>query len=339
MEARLARGRAHARAALVGNPSDGYRGHTLALTLAEFAAEVTIEPAPLLEIVPGDQDRNTFRDLDELVADVRANGYYGGLRLVRAVLKRFAEHCADSGAGTLHPAFRVHYSTSIPRQVGLGGSSAIVIATLRALAAFHGVELGPDALARLALATETEELEIPAGPQDRFVQAHEGVLYMDFSRDEVEVERLDPAAPPPFFLAYRADASEPSAIVHTELRRRFDEGDTPVRAAMAELAELAVRGRAAMRAGDRRELGALMDRTFELRRGIQTLDPRHERMIEIARAHGAAANYAGSGGAIVGVRPEAERFASIRAALAAEGCAVLELRPAPRARSGSPSGA
>jgi glucuronokinase len=108
---------------------------------------------------------------------------------------------------------------------------------------------------------------------------------------------------------------------------------------MAELAKLAVSGRAAMHAGDGRELGALMDRTFELRRRIQALDPRHERMIEIARAHGAAANYAGSGGAIVGVRPDDDRFASLRAALDAEGCAMLGLRPAPRARSGSPSGA
>jgi glucuronokinase len=339
MEARLARGRAHARAALVGNPSDGYGGRTLATTLAEFAAEVTIEPGPLLEIVPGDQDRNTFRDLDELVADVRANGYYGGLRLVRAALKRFAEHCAGSGAGPPHSSFRVHYSTSIPRQVGLGGSSAIVIATLRALAEFHGVELAPDGLARLALATETEELEIPAGPQDRFVQAHEGVLYMDFSGDEVEVQRLDPAAPPPLFLAYRADASEPSAIVHAELRRRFDAGDATVRAAMAELAELAVSGRVAIRAGDGRELGALMDRSFELRRRIQALDPRHERMIEIARAHGAAANYAGSGGAIVGVCPEGANVADLQAALAADGCAMLELSPGRRARSESPSGA
>ena len=33
------------------------------------------------------------------------------------------------------------------------------------------------------------------------------------------------------------------------------------------------------------------------------LDPRHLRMVELARELGAAANYAGSGGAIVGVVP------------------------------------
>ena len=325
MEAKPARGRAHARAALVGNPSDGYGGRTIATTIADFAAEVAIEPAPLLEIVPADQDRNAFRDLDDLAADVRANGYYGGLRLVKAALKRFADQCAEERREPAQGTFRVRYSTTIPRQVGLGGSSAIVIATLRALASFHGVELGHDRLAALALATETEELEIPAGPQDRFVQAHDGLLYMDFGPGGgAAVERLDPAGLPTLFLAYRTDASEPSAIVHSDLRRRFAEGDAEVRAAMTELGDLAARARDALLSREHDELARLIDRNLELRSHLQPLDPRHERMVAIAHDHGSHANYAGSGGAIIGTRPSGEAWRALRSALESEGCGVID---------------
>ena len=63
----------------------------------------------------------------------------------------------------------MRWRTSIPRGVGLGGSSAIVIAVLRALCALHGTELDPARMAELALAIETEDLAIAAGPQDRVV--------------------------------------------------------------------------------------------------------------------------------------------------------------------------
>ena len=322
MEPKVARGRAQARAALLGNPSDGFGGATIAVTVPAFGAEAEVSTAPLLEIVPADQDRNTFRDLDELVADVAANGYYGGLRLVKAAVKRFAQHCAEADTEPAAPSFRVRYSTSIPRQVGLGGSSAIVIATMRALCEFHELELPADEVAALALTAETEELDIPAGPQDRFVQAHGGLLFMDFTGPRPVVESLDPAALPPLFLAYRTDASEPSAVVHSELRRRHAEGDPVVTSTMNELAELARRGRDALQAGETALLGALIERNLELRRTVLQLDPRHERMVEIAREHGAATNYAGSGGAIVGIRPD--RADALTSALEAEGCAVLE---------------
>lgn len=47
-------------------------------------------------------------------------------------------------------------------------------------------------------------------------------------------------------------------------------------------------------------------------------------MIEIARSLGAPANYAGSGGAIVGALPPEVRIAKLRAAFEPEGFAVVE---------------
>ncbi|MFL5870873.1 MAG: mevalonate kinase [Solirubrobacterales bacterium] len=329
-------GRANARAALVGNPSDGFGGKTISVALAEFAAQATVSRSERLEIVPAAQDRNVYEGVDQLVADVEANGYYGGLRLVKAAIKRFADHCREAGHD-FDGRVSVAYATTIPRQVGLGGSSAIVIATMRALAAYLEIELDPARLARLALSAEADELGIPAGLQDRVVQAYGGLVYMDFDPGARQpFEQLDPGLLPPLFVAYRSDASEPSAAVHSDIRARYDRGEPETVAAMDEAASLAERGRACLLAGDHRRLGELMAANVAARARIVELDPRHARMIEVAEALGAPANYAGSGGAVVGIRPEGRRTDELREAFAAEGCDVIE--PARRAAGQALSG-
>ena len=129
-----------------------------------------------------------------------------------------------------------------------------MIATLRALVrAARRSSSSPPALAELALAVETEDLGIAAGPQDRVIQAHEGLVYMDFARDRAPAhELLDPALLPAAFIAYRPSAASPSGDVHAELRRRFERGDPAVIEALAEIAELAEAGRRCLLDGDRR---------------------------------------------------------------------------------------
>ena len=57
-----------------------------------------------------------------------------------------------------------------------------------------------------------------------------------------------------------------------------------------------------------------------LRGELLDLDPRCVAMIDAARAAGAAANYTGSGGAIVAVRPDDGALEDVRDALEAIGC-------------------
>ena len=141
-------------------------------------------------------------------------------------------------------------------------------------------------------------------------------------------EPLDPALLPPLFCAYARDAASPSSAIHGDLRRRHADGDGRTRATMAQIAELAGRGRDALLAGRADELGVLMDRNFDLRAELVELDPRQVRMIELARELGAAANYAGSGGAIVGIVPSGAGLESFREAFEAEGCELVEATPA-----------
>jgi glucuronokinase len=326
---RLVRAQANARAALVGNPSDGYGGRTISFTFRQFAARATVYEWPRLEIVPGREDQVSFASLDELVDEVRGNGYYGGLRVVTAAMVRFADWCAANGVELEPRNVSVRYETDIPRGVGLGGSSAIATAVVRALCGFHGVRIPPEQLPSVVLAAETEELGIAAGLQDRVAQAYEGLTYMDFDpalvaeRGHGRYERLDPTLLPPLRVAFLAAAAQPSHEAHRAVRNRFRAGDEAVTAAMSEIAALATEAREALEAGERGRLGELMDRNLDLRASVFELDPRHLAMVDAARAAGAHCNYAGSGGALV-LLPDPARGAELEGELGTLGCALIE---------------
>ena len=82
----------YARVALLGNPSDGFFGKTIALQIHNFAAEVQVWESPELSLKPHPEfDPTSFPSLEALRATASAQGYYGGLRLILAACKKFAD--------------------------------------------------------------------------------------------------------------------------------------------------------------------------------------------------------------------------------------------------------
>ena len=162
--------RAFARAGLLGNPSDGYHGKTISMIVRNFFADVTLTESNRLVLVPASSEDLSFDSLNQLVMRIDERGYYGGVRLIKAAIKRFFEYCRVTDQSLHDQNFSIDYSTNIPRQVGLAGSSAIVTAALRGLMDWYNIEIHPHLLASLTLSAETE-LGIPAGLQDRVIQA------------------------------------------------------------------------------------------------------------------------------------------------------------------------
>ena len=330
----LIRKTAYARAGLVGNPSDGYNGKTISVIVKDFSARVTMYEWDQLEIVWSQEDRSRFRSVRDLAQDVRQHGYYGGIRLVKAAIKKFVEYCISRGHRLHDRNFSVRYDSDVPRQVGLAGSSAIIVATLRCLMEFYNVDIPREVQPSLVLSVETDELGIAAGLQDRVIQVYEGVVYMDFAKDRMEHHRgllcgayepLDTALLPPLYLAYSTDVSEPTEIFHNNLRARFEQGEPAVVNAMNRFAELAFEARQAIVDQDAARLATLIDENFDLRRSICQLPKNQVDMIERARTAGASAKFAGSGGAIVGTFPDKATFERLAANLAPIQCQVLRL--------------
>lgn len=150
---------------MVGNPSDGFFGKTISFAFKNFFAEVVLYESPRLEILPSYKDHSVFTSVNELVNDVRLHGYYGGIRLLKATVKRFYDYCQAHDIELHDKNFTLQYKSSIPHGVGLAGSSAIITACMRALMAFYGVSIPKYTQANLILAAEIEELQIAAGLQ------------------------------------------------------------------------------------------------------------------------------------------------------------------------------
>jgi len=322
----------YARAGLLGNPSDGYFGRTISFAMSNFRARALVYPSGRLEIKPAKADIPRFENLGELYRVTRWRGYYGGVRIVQALIVRLIDYCRAQGIELPDRNFTLEYESSIPQRLGLGGSSAIITAALRALCAYYALDIPLPVQANLALEAETLELGVPAGLQDRVAQAYQGLVYMDFSRGLMEsrgygeYQRLDPDLLGNVYVAYRTSLSEGTEVFHNNVRDRWNRGEPEIVEAMRTWAGYAEEGRDCLLRGDGKRLNELIDANFDLRARLYHIGSGNREMIEIARAAGASANFAGSGGAIVGLYRDAGMLARLTESMDAAGVAVI--RPA-----------
>lgn len=299
--------RAYARAGLLGNPSDGFFGKTISISVRNFGASISLYESPQLYIEPEPQDGSTFKSVFHLRDSVSLLGYNGGIPLIKAGIKRFGDYCEDHNIKLSNKNFTVRYRSSIPRQVGMSGSSAILVALFRALMQFYKVEIPIEILPQLVMVSETEELGIAAGLQDRVIQCYEGCVYMDFDKDMIQTkghgqyDRLDPALLPKLYVAYNTNLSKVSGKVHSDVRTRFDRGEEDVIKVLGQIAEKAKLGYEALSNGRPEDLHDLMNENFDLRCKIYNVPESNKKLINAARKCGASAKFAGSGGTIIGI--------------------------------------
>ncbi len=304
--------RAYARAGLLGNPSDGYFGKTISIIVRNFGASISMYETPELRIEEMHVDRDTFRNVYHMVDSVKLSGYYGGTRLIKASIKKFVEYCESNNIRLGNKNFSVRYISSIPRQVGLAGSSAIIAATMKALMRFYDVDIPKHILPTLILKAETEELGINAGLQDRVIQVYEGCVFMDFDKEHLlqngfgKYTSIDSALIPKLYLAYKVELSKVSGMVLNNIRERYEKEDPLVIDTLNDLAEVAEQGREAILNKDYEKLNKLIDTNFDLRCKIMKISDSNMELVMTARNCGASAKFSGSGGAIIGMYEDDE---------------------------------
>lgn len=312
---------APARANLIGNPSDQYGGATLACTVP-LRARVEVEPAAATVLAAGSEQRALERE-----GDLALQG--DAFDVARAVL---------AGIGPPLPRARIRYASEVPLRSGLAGSTALVVALLRALRAFRGDEpVSLHALAEEAREIERARLGVTCGYVDQYLCAFGGFRYVDFAGKSPEgsianepfatVEAIE--AQLPFVLAFTGKRHS-SDRVHRPIRARWLAGDALVRRAMERAAELGRLGKRALLLGDLAQLGALMNENHALVRDVGGSGEPNERLIAAALgagALGAKLAGAGDGGTIVALWPGADAR-PLEEALRRAGAAAL-YRPRP----------
>lgn len=318
------------RAALIGNPSDGYFGKTIAFVFKNFSAKVQLYHTPELEIIPERMDVDRFENIHDLGQKVSANGYYGGLRLIKAAIKVFYNYCQSEKIQLDERNFTIRYCSDIPLRLGLAGSSAIITACFKALMEFYGVTIPNAILANLVLSVENKELGIAAGLQDRVAQAYETPVYMDFDKSFMDKNGYGEYIPlnvmelPKLYIAFRRNLSEGTEVLHNNLRARYNIGEQVVIDAMNEWADLTVKFRIAMEKRDEDRMAHLINRNFDLRRSIVKIEQGNIEMVEIARSLGASSKFTGSGGAIIGTYKDDIMYDSLVKTFATKNIEVIK---------------
>ncbi|MCD6354561.1 MAG: hypothetical protein J7L95_03340 [Prolixibacteraceae bacterium] len=302
------------RAAVIGNPSDGYFGKTIAFLFSNFQAKVQLFHTPELNIQPQKLDITRFNSIQDLVENVNRSGYYGGIRLLKATIKVFYDYCKECNIQLDDRNFTIRYDSNIPLRLGLAGSSAIITACMKALISFYGISIPKPLQANLVLNVETNELGIAAGLQDRVAQAYEKPVFMDFNKPIMEkqgfgnYEILPVEKFPKMYIAFRKNLSEGTEVLHNNLKARYNIGERKVVEAMKRWAGLTLKFKSAMEKQDHKAMHNLINENFDLRKSLVPISKGNIDMVDTARSVGASAKFTGSGGAIIGTYDNEEMF-------------------------------
>lgn len=317
------------RANLVGNPSDQYGGCQVSCSVA-LRARATLCDAPRTELVTGEENA-----VVENAGDLEPRGDL--LDLGRAVL-RFV--------GPPLPAARIEYGSEIPLRSGLAGSTALVVALLHAIAAWHGEALEGHRLAEAARSLERDDMGVVCGFGDQYMAVFGGLRYLDFRGKGhgeptertrfATVEDLAPFVPRlPFVLAFTG-VRHASSAVHAPIRERWLAGEPEVVVGYRRVAELGAVGKRALLEGDWDSLARAMNENHAIQRAFGGSGPSNEALIAAALAAGAPGAKlagAGQGGTIVALWPDADPL-PLERALRAAGAEAL-WRPEPVAGVGA----
>lgn len=235
------------------------------------------------------------------------------------------------------PPCELEAESASPRGGGLGASSAIGVAMIRAADRWLGRGERPvEETVRLARDVEARLMGWPTGIQDHYPSLFGGALAIEYRPGGERVRSLDvdlDGLGRHLLLVYSGQ-SHLSGETNWGVVRGFLDRDPGVRALFDEIARAAGELPEALESGDWPRVGELVAREWSHRRrlaeGVSV--PRVERLLDTSRSlggWGGKAGGAGGGGTVALLVPE-ERREEIAAALEREGGTVLDASPTER---------
>jgi D-glycero-alpha-D-manno-heptose-7-phosphate kinase len=245
-----------------------------------------------------------------------------------ALVARAVEHFKLSG-------IRIVTRTEVPRGSGLGGSSAMAIALVRALSELAGTPLDGDPLIALVRDLETRLLGVPAGVQDYYPPVYGGLASLHLNPGAVvrQTLRLPLGELGQHFILHYSEVAHFSGTNNWEIYKRHIDGDNSIRSALRDIARISAEMERALDDQDLPAAGAALAEEWRVRKsvikGIST--PEIDQAITAATAAGAWGGKvcgAGGGGCIVFLAPPEQKERVIRALRKTPG-RTLEISPVP----------
>jgi len=218
----------------------------------------------------------------------------GDLSLPRAVLQHF-------GVST---GIHMFLASEVPPGTGLGSSSSVTVALVKAISTACGYRLSAQEIAEMACRIEIEKLNKPIGLQDQYASAFGGFNWMTFDADGVNVEPLDISQDTisrleSNLLLMFTGAAHDSAVILAKQKKSSQEQDPRVIEALHGVKELALQARDYLVRGEVDRFGALLDEAWQRKKKFASgvSNERIDRCYQIARQNGAVGGkITGAGG-------------------------------------------
>jgi len=301
---KMIRARAPLRLGLAGGGTDvspycdEFGGAILNSTIGLYAY-ATIEPLPTPQVcfVSHDSGLSTeYGSCSEIPPD-------GMLDLLKAAHNYAVS--AFHGGKPLH--LRLSTRVDVPSGSGLGGSSTLVVAVMKAYAEWLSIPLDDYTLANIAFVIEREKAGLQGGRQDQYAAAFGGFNFMEFGSHgrvlvnplrikESVISELEAS-----LLLFYTGASRSSAAIISEQSKSVIAGNVVALEAMHHLKQEALRMKEALLRGDFELLHEVLRTSWDAKKSMakqivsERIDTLYKRALD-AGAYCAKISGAGGGG-------------------------------------------
>ncbi len=249
----------------------------------------------------------------------------GDLSLPRAILHHFG----------LVRGISMFLASEVPPGTGLGSSSTVAVAIIKAVTTARGLFLSKQQIAELACQIEIEKLGTPIGKQDQYAAAFGDLNLIQFRADGVTVEPL--RVPPETrraleqnMLLFFTGGTRQASTILTAQKKSSEKDDPQVIAALHAVKQMAFEAKELLERGDLNRFGRLLDAGWQQKKkfagGIS--NSLIDECYTLALANGAlGGKLAGAGGGgFLAIYCEAPQQAAVTQALEAKGLKRMDFR-------------
>ncbi|MCL4486886.1 MAG: GHMP kinase [Chloroflexi bacterium] len=249
----------------------------------------------------------------------------GDLSLPRAILNHFG----------LVRGISMFLASEVPPGTGLGSSSTVAVAIIKAVTTARGLYLSKQQIAELACQIEINKLGEPIGRQDQYAAAYGDLNLIQFAADGVTVEPVKLSAETRRdlerdTLLFFVGGARPASSILAEQKRSSERSDPQVIAALDAVKEMAYQARDLLECGDLKRFGRLLDAGWQQKKRFAggITNPLIDECYELALANGAlGGKLAGAGGGgFLMVYCEPPSQAAVTLALEGKGLKRMDFR-------------
>ncbi len=217
-----------------------------------FYVILTVNADETIQITSSDYRTFYRHDSDEPLL------FDGDLSLPRAILNHFG----------LTRGISMFLASEVPPGTGLGSSSTVAVAIIKAVATARGLMLSKQQIAELACQIEIEKMGMPIGKQDQYATAFGDLNFYEFTSNGVTVEpvRVSPETRRTLeqnLLLFFTGATREASSILSEQKESSEKNDARVIAALHAVKDAALQVRACLEHGDVDRIGELLDLNWQ----------------------------------------------------------------------------